>query len=137
MPKPFNRPFAVTYRQRFLKRLTEAAITQIVHLWITTAKTLNSLCINRTTCSNNSVQLKPTVRSALEQRVEQPVAHLVQQLLNKQPQAVYGARTVFEQLFATPYLFKTTHVRSSAWTPGCTSAKPLKHKSFSTLSTIY
>ncbi len=117
--------------------MTVAAITQIVHLWITTAKTFNSLCINRTTCSNNSVQLKPTVRSALEQRVEQPVANSVQQLLNKQPQAVYGARTVFEQLFAKPYLFKTTNVRSSALTPGCASCKPLNHNGFIALSTIY
>ncbi len=137
MTKYFAISLVLNFARRFANRMMASVIHYIQSLWITTAKTLNSLCINHLNCANNSVQLKPTARSAVEQRVEQPVANLVQQPLNKPAQAVHGARTVFEQLFKKPHLFKTTHVSSSALTPSYASAKPLNPNSFSTLSTIY
>jgi hypothetical protein len=117
-------------------------------LWITARKTVNSLCIthaNRAnnlwmTCgalAHNFVQLKPAFKTTVEQRVEQPVAKLVQQPSNKLAHAVHATRTVFEQLLETTHLFKTTRASSSASHPHCTSAKPLMHNSFSSLSTIY
>jgi hypothetical protein len=117
-------------------------------LWITTSKTMNSLCITypnklnnlwMTCCAlaYNSVQLKPLFKNTLEQRVEQPVAKLVQQLSNKLTHPVHATRTDLEQLLETPHLFKTTHASSSAFHPHCTSPKPLNHNSFSTLSTVY
>jgi hypothetical protein len=137
MTKYFAIPFALFFERLFAKGMTDSVFNEIYSLWITRAKTLNSLCINCMTVSNNSVQLRKPFEPSLEQRGEQPVANLVQQLLNKPRQAVYGARTVFEQLFPKPHLFKTTNVSSSALTPSYASRKPLKHNSFLTLSTIY
>ena len=111
------------------------------NMWISLLKTMNSLCINTATDLYNFVQLKNNFLLSFKPQGEQPVEQLVRklapQLLNKPKKLVHGARTVFEQLLKAPDLFKTTNVRSSALTPPCTSPKPLKHKRFFTLSTIY
>jgi hypothetical protein len=130
-----------TTTAKFMNGLCATRGNHANNLWMTSLTLLNSLCTTRQATSNNFVQLKNQVfssaQSPVEQRVEQPVLNHLQQHSNKPSKVVYGTRTVFEQLFKPPYLFKTTNVNSSALTPSCASRKPLKHNSFSTLSTIY
>lgn len=125
----------------FLNGLCTTGSIQPNNLWRTRFVSLNSLWTTSQARSNNFVQLKhlpnSSAQSPLEQRGEQPVFKLVQQLLNKLSEVVHDARTIFEQLLANPYLFKRTNVSSSAFAPHCASRKPLNHNSFSTLSTIY
>jgi hypothetical protein len=51
--------------------------------------------------------------------------------------SVHGTRTEFEQLSLQAQLFNTVQPRSSALTPRCAFAKPMKLHRFFSLSTVH